>query len=246
MKREPAFLFYSSDWLGDSKLSSCSPATRGIWIDLICVIRDRDHDGSVTDSIPKLARLSRCSTRELRTALRELADRKVINLTTEKPGVFRIHQDRLEEDIKERKSERARKLAEREAKKSAAGERKTSVGQSPEKVAESSRARATPDSVPDSSPKKLTAADSQKQTPAADPLDGGKDKDPLTRSLILEAHCENLTAPDLEVFREATSLVRSGKLDEQSAHIAAGKAAAGRRNKAGLFKTLIDKFRNDT
>lgn len=36
--RLPYFQFYPGDWLKDANLRRCSPATRGFWIDLICVM----------------------------------------------------------------------------------------------------------------------------------------------------------------------------------------------------------------
>ena len=41
MKR-PSFQFYPSDWLRDTALRSCSPAARGLWIDMICFM----HEGN--------------------------------------------------------------------------------------------------------------------------------------------------------------------------------------------------------
>src|SRR5262245_2153543 len=39
MKR-PAFQFYTKDWLSDPRLRSCSPAARGIWVDLMAIMHD--------------------------------------------------------------------------------------------------------------------------------------------------------------------------------------------------------------
>lgn len=33
----PWLKFYPGDWLKEPSLTVCSPATRGIWIDLICI-----------------------------------------------------------------------------------------------------------------------------------------------------------------------------------------------------------------
>jgi hypothetical protein len=86
-----------------------------------------------------------------------------------------------------------------------------------------------------------TAADSQEQNSpaAADPSDGGKAKDTLARKLILNAECENLTAPDRKIFHEVAQAVLDGKLSESTAIALAAKAAKGNRNKAGLFRRLV-------
>lgn len=36
--KAPAFLFYASDWLTDPSLRLCSAETRGVWIDLLCLM----------------------------------------------------------------------------------------------------------------------------------------------------------------------------------------------------------------
>ena len=41
MKR-PSFQFYTGDWMSDLKLRRCSPAARGVWIDILCALHDSD------------------------------------------------------------------------------------------------------------------------------------------------------------------------------------------------------------
>lgn len=41
MKR-PSFQFYPGDWQSDLKLRRCSPAARGVWIDILCAFHDSD------------------------------------------------------------------------------------------------------------------------------------------------------------------------------------------------------------
>jgi hypothetical protein len=41
MKR-PSFQFYPGDWQSDLKLRRCSPAARGVWLDLLCALHDSD------------------------------------------------------------------------------------------------------------------------------------------------------------------------------------------------------------
>ena len=44
MKR-PSFQFYPGDWLKDPALRSCSPAARGVWIDLVCLLHEMPQRG---------------------------------------------------------------------------------------------------------------------------------------------------------------------------------------------------------
>lgn len=41
MKR-PSFQFYPGDWTSDLKLRRCSPAARGVWVDILCAFHDSD------------------------------------------------------------------------------------------------------------------------------------------------------------------------------------------------------------
>ena len=43
--RQPAFQFYAGDWLTDPSLRMCSFETRGVWIDLLCVMFLSDEIG---------------------------------------------------------------------------------------------------------------------------------------------------------------------------------------------------------
>ena len=63
---------YTGDWLKDPDLSMCAPATRGIWIDLLCAMHERDRSGELRGTTEQIARLARCSTVELEAALTDL------------------------------------------------------------------------------------------------------------------------------------------------------------------------------
>lgn len=80
MKR-PAFLFYPGDWLKDPKLSSCAPATRGIWIDLLCAMFEDGQSGKLQGTFVQLARMCRCESEEIKNALRELLVTKTADVT---------------------------------------------------------------------------------------------------------------------------------------------------------------------
>jgi hypothetical protein len=43
--RSPSFQFYPGDWLTDPKLNLCSPATKGVWMDLLCHMFLSDEPG---------------------------------------------------------------------------------------------------------------------------------------------------------------------------------------------------------
>jgi hypothetical protein len=77
----PAFLFYPGDWMKDPQLRACSPAARGIWIDLLCAMHENGRTGTVTGTIKELAQFCSCNPREMQYALDELKRLKTAHVT---------------------------------------------------------------------------------------------------------------------------------------------------------------------
>ncbi|MBI5259799.1 MAG: hypothetical protein HY855_25085 [Burkholderiales bacterium] len=42
--KRPAFQFYPKDWRNNAKLRRCSPAARGAWMDILCLLHDSEED----------------------------------------------------------------------------------------------------------------------------------------------------------------------------------------------------------
>lgn len=78
--KQPYFPFYTGDWLKDPRLSLCAPATRGVWIDLICAMHEFDRSGELRGTSEELSRLSRCSTVELIAALTDLQNKRAADV----------------------------------------------------------------------------------------------------------------------------------------------------------------------
>jgi len=72
MPKLPWFKFNPSWWVSDTELSKCTPATRGVWIDLLCAMHQSGRSGELCGTTDQIARLARCSTAELTQALTEL------------------------------------------------------------------------------------------------------------------------------------------------------------------------------
>lgn len=68
----PHLPLYTGDWMKDCELSLCKPATRGVWIDLLCAMHEHNRSGELRGTGEQLARLARCSTVELVEALTDL------------------------------------------------------------------------------------------------------------------------------------------------------------------------------
>jgi hypothetical protein len=112
MAKDPAFLFYPGDWLTDPQLSLCTPATRGVWIDLLCAIHKLDRGGELCGTPEQLARIARCSPVELGIALTELQTTGTADVS-ERNGAVRILSRRMSRDAKKREEWRLQKQRQR-------------------------------------------------------------------------------------------------------------------------------------
>lgn len=91
--------FVCADWLQDTAL--CAPATRGIWIDLLCHMHGSDRSGQITGTREQIARAGRCTVVELEAALADLAHTKSANVTFRDAKVTVINR-RMQREAKER------------------------------------------------------------------------------------------------------------------------------------------------
>jgi hypothetical protein len=89
MSGNPYIPLYIGDWLKDPKLSLCSPATRGVWIDLICCLHELGQGGKITANAQQLARLCRSSDADVHAALKELQATEAADIY-ERDGVYTV------------------------------------------------------------------------------------------------------------------------------------------------------------
>lgn len=73
MKR-PAFQFYPADWRQNANLRRCSPAARGVWMNVMCLMHDSDEYGLLRWPLKEIAQAAGASM----THVRELADKGVL------------------------------------------------------------------------------------------------------------------------------------------------------------------------
>lgn len=139
MAKLPWFKFNPSWWMGDTELSKCSSATRGVWIDLLCAMHQSGRSGELRGTTDQIARLARCSTAELTQALTELQttgtadvtfrnnDVTVINrlmkreAKARKDTALRVKKHRSNEDVTEKKRGRSKKIEDRSKNKANTG-----------------------------------------------------------------------------------------------------------------------------
>jgi hypothetical protein len=79
MANQPYLPLYTGDWKKDPQLSMCSPATRGIWVDLLCSFHD-SKTGETTGTLEQFSRLCRCNTTSMLSALNELVSTGTANV----------------------------------------------------------------------------------------------------------------------------------------------------------------------
>jgi hypothetical protein len=72
--KRPAFQFYPADWRNNAKLRRCSPAARGVWIDVLCVLHDSDEYGVCRWPLIDLANAAGAPVK----LVRELVEKEVL------------------------------------------------------------------------------------------------------------------------------------------------------------------------
>jgi hypothetical protein len=114
LMRLPSIQFYVGDWLRDPQLGMASPASRGIWIDLLCHQFDAPTRGIIVGNAAQLQRLTRSGEHDFATFLDEIERLKFGDLSRESNGVIRIVNRRMVRDEKARKDAAIRQRRHRE------------------------------------------------------------------------------------------------------------------------------------
>lgn len=113
MGKLPYFPFYPGDWLKDTELSMCSPASRGIWIDALCAMHVSGTymlEGT-PDQLSRVLRLA--NVLELHSALEELKTTKTAIIRYDGHGRVTVISRRFEREHKDRENNNLRKKKER-------------------------------------------------------------------------------------------------------------------------------------
>jgi hypothetical protein len=99
--------FDVGDWMKDAAVGRCAPATRGIWVDLLCAMHESGRTGELSGTHDQIARLGRCSAAELTHALTDLQVTRAADVTT-RNGVVTITNRRMrrEHEIRQKAAER--------------------------------------------------------------------------------------------------------------------------------------------
>jgi len=99
----PFIQFFIRDWLSDPAVSMLTPAARGVWFDLICVMHEQGRSGELRGTTDLLARVARCSTAELAQALTEFQATGAADVT-DRNGTVTVVNRRMKRESDRRKS----------------------------------------------------------------------------------------------------------------------------------------------
>ncbi len=102
MPKLPYLPLYTGDWLKDPALTLCTPATRGVWIDLLAVMHELDRSGELRGTAEQLARTARCSTVEFAQAVTELQTNRAAEVVF-RNDVYVVSNRRMQRDFRRRK-----------------------------------------------------------------------------------------------------------------------------------------------
>lgn len=109
-RKEPKWFFIKwvvYDWLADPQVSRCEADTRGIWFDWILNMHATDRSGQITGRREDLARLGRCTVRQVDEALKDLTNTNAADVT-ERNGIVTVINRRMKREYLARKSTRFR------------------------------------------------------------------------------------------------------------------------------------------
>lgn len=107
MGKAPAFQFYVRDWLSDPQLRMCSHATKGIWIDLLCLMWEAPERGKIEGTVDQIAHMVASSNGDFDQFLQEALSTKFADVTLCNKNVTLINRRMLREE-KQRKNTRLR------------------------------------------------------------------------------------------------------------------------------------------
>ena len=89
----PYLKFYFRDWQASTEIQSCSPAAKGIWIELMCIMAQSERYGYLEANGKPIqpatvARLLRCDKDELKPLLAELEANSVFSRASDTGAIY--------------------------------------------------------------------------------------------------------------------------------------------------------------
>lgn len=107
MAKLPFMKWFTGDWKKDPAVCLCSPATRGVWFDLLCAMHDAGRVGSLSGTRDQLATIGRCVPADFALVLTELQTTGTADVT-ERNGVVTVTNRRMRRESQSREANRLR------------------------------------------------------------------------------------------------------------------------------------------
>ena len=111
--KAPSFQFYVKDWLSDPELQKAHPATRGIWINLLCYMWDAPERGKLETDTREMCQLGSCLPEDVKLFFSDTERLNFCDMTRNSHGVVTLINRRMQRDNKYRISARKRKQKQR-------------------------------------------------------------------------------------------------------------------------------------
>lgn len=93
-KKLPYLPLYTGDYLKDPKLSLCTAATRGIWMDALCAMHELGRAGELRGTAEQLARVTRCLPVDFVQAIADLQATNAAEVEA-RNGVYTLRNRRM-------------------------------------------------------------------------------------------------------------------------------------------------------
>ena len=101
MAGQPFLKFYVADWLSDPQLARCAPATRGIFMDALCIMHETGK-ATVRGTPDQLCQILRCGPAALEAAYRDLNETGAADVSRD-VSTISITSRRRKRDLKKAK-----------------------------------------------------------------------------------------------------------------------------------------------
>jgi len=105
--KNPAFQFYSGDWLKDPELQACNASTRGIWINLIAHMWESNPRGEIRGTLLQITRLGNTNSKQMSLFINEVGVTHFADVENTN-GIYIIRNRRMIREEKEREATRER------------------------------------------------------------------------------------------------------------------------------------------
>jgi hypothetical protein len=118
MNKAPAFQFYIKDWLSDPQLKMASHSTKGVWMDMLCLMWAAPERGELTGTAIQLKKAIGCTDYDWDTFSSEANALLFCDISVTDNGTITVRNRRMWREEKDRENNRVRQHRHRESRKS--------------------------------------------------------------------------------------------------------------------------------